>query len=109
MIRRNVLTVIELGLVTAALSAIVYIVAEAAHRPGVPSAAQAGAAGSIVLLALAAVATLGAICIVLWIQVPRMVRRQWVRALERRCARQIRQIQRRQAQHRHAARIGGAR
>jgi hypothetical protein len=108
MTRRNVLTLVELVLVTGALSAVVYILATAAHRPGVPSATQVAAEAAMTVLALLGLATVVALGIALREVLPelrRLAHEVWTRLLERR---RIRRAVR-ERRDRHRARIGGAR
>lgn len=108
MMRRHVLTLVELLLVTGALSAVVYILAAAAHRPGVPSATQAYAEAALTVLILLVLATLVALGIALRDAAPRLpqlVLDVRSRLLEwRRIRRGVRERRRR-----HRARIGGVR
>lgn len=108
MMRRTVLTLVELLLVTGTLSAVVYILATAAHRPGVPSATQAAAEGALTILALLVLATLVALGIALreaLPQLPQLVLDAWSRLIERRRIRRAR----RERRERHRARAGGVR
>ena len=103
MMRRNVLTLVELVLVTGTLSAVVYILATAAQAPGVPSATQAAAEAAVTVLALLGLATVVALGIALR-EAPRLAAGAWARLLEwRRIRRAVRE-----RRERHRARAGGA-
>lgn len=108
MSRRNLLTLIELLLFTGTLSAVVYIAASAAHRPGVPSATQGAAEAAMTVLALLVLATVVTLVIALrevLPEIPRLALGAWSRLLERRRIRRAVRERRR----RHRARTGGVR
>lgn len=112
MSRRNMLTIVELTLVTAALTMVVWLLGSDVTTPDRPQWVPAGLAAAITCLALAAVATIIAIGYAVRLTVPRMAGRHRAR-LRRRLRillRRIRRLRRsRPAVGQHAGRIGGTR